>query len=544
MKTAIPGWRSAVRRFLVASFLLALAASSVAAQSTAEPRDTAGGLEIWLPAIRDRLARLSSLDDATLRETGGPLILRVYLDGYEPLETWYGRGARFSSEPLAAALSRGEARFHALMQAADVAALRSGLNVLRATLDTIAVFAEAAPVPKVIGAADVSDAAAAVEAGALAGPARTTEIAGILETLQVAHSRYDADAPADALALVERVYLQWLEPLEPRLPGPLSREIESLIHLRLRPQLARAAVGAEVKATFSTLAVALMKADAVLAGETTFWFAAVNAFVIMVREGLEAVLLIAAMLAYLRGSSASGREERRVFAGAGLGIVATFATWILARTLVPVSGAGRELMEGVTALVAVGVLLWVSHWLFRKTYLHDWKAYLRSRVGTAITSGSALAMAGLAFAAVYREGFETVLFYQALLFDSSPAAVLAGFLPGLLLILGFGVVVLRLGLRLPLKWLFGFTNAILLFLAFTFLGKGIYNLQEAGVFAARPLAWVPDHDVLRQVFGFYPLAETVLAQIGFLTMLTATWLFYVQRRRVTVRPASEVSSGG
>jgi len=320
--------------------------------------------------------------------------------------------------------------------------------------------------------------------------------------------------------------------VEARLPGPVSREVESLIHLRLRPQLARSARGDDVGATFAALYAGLAEADAALAGGTTFWFGAANAFVIIVREGLEAVLLIGAILAWLTGSHAPRRESRRVLAGAGLGIVATFGTWLAARTILPVSGAGRELMEGVTALVAVGVLLWVSHWLFQKMYIHDWKTYLRSKVGEAVTTGSALAMAGLAFAAVYREGFETVLFYQALMFDASAAAVLAGFLPGMALIVGLGVAVLRLGVRLPLRTLFGITNAILLYLAFVFLGKGIYNLQEAGVFAPRPIGWLPDHDVLRQLFGFYPLAETLVAQAAFLTALAATWMFYVVRRRV------------
>lgn len=526
----MPGGRSARGRCLLGCLLLTLGGQSVAGQSSGQSVQTrAGGLEIWLQAVRENLAGVAQLEDASLEPTGASIIVRAYLDWFEPLESWYGPGAPHASQPLASALSRGETRFHALMQATGPLAMRSRLFALRATLDTIADLAEAAPVPKRLTGGDMPT-GDEDERRAIAGPARTSEIASILETLSVARTRHDAGAAAEALELVERVYLQSFEPLEPRLPGPVSRKIESLIHLRLRPQLARAAPAADVDATFLALRAALLDADAALAGETTFWFAAVNAFVIIVREGLEAVLLIAAILAYLKGSNAPRREKRRVFAGAGFGIVATFATWMLARTFVPVSGAGRELMEGVTALVAVGVLLWVSHWLFQRTYLHDWKTYVRSRVGQAVTTGSALAMAGLAFAAVYREGFETVLFYQALLFDSSAAAVLAGFLPGLLLIIGLGTGVLRLGVRLPLRMLFGLTNGILLYLAFVFLGKGIYNLQEAGMFAARHLSWLPDHDLLRQLFGFYPTAETVLAQAVYLTLLAGTWFIYVQRR--------------
>jgi high-affinity iron transporter len=335
------------------------------------------------------------------------------------------------------------------------------------------------------------------------------------------------------------MYLQGFEPIEARLPGDVVREIESLIHLTLRPQLARGAREADVRASFAALNAGLARADTALASGGSFWFTAVNAFAIIVREGLEAVLLVAAMLAYLSGVGAERKAKQHIWMGVAVGLVATVATWVVARTLIPVSGAGRELMEGVTALLAVVVLVYVSNWLFQKTYIHDWKVYIRERMGRAVTTGSALAMAGLAFAAIYREGFETVLFYQALLFDGHSAAVFAGFAPGLVLILLIGTVIIRLGTRLPLKRVFAITNGILVWLAFVFLGKGLYNLQEAGLFAPRPIGWMPDHEALRQFLGFYPLAETVLAQLAFVAFIVFTWMFY--RRRIarlrTLAPA-------
>jgi high-affinity iron transporter len=206
--------------------------------------------------------------------------------------------------------------------------------------------------------------------------------------------------------------------------------------------------------------------------------------------------------------------------------------------LIPVTGAGREWLEGVTALVAVGVLLYVSHWIFRKTYLHDWKKYLSQQVNRAIGTGSGLAMAGLAFAAVYREGFETVLFYQALMFDGGPGPVLAGFAPGFLLIVLVGFAIVKLGARLPLRAVFAVTNAILLYLAFVFLGKGLYNLQEAGVFSPRPVGWLPDSELLRQFGGLYPVQQTLTAQGLFLALLVTTWAIYRLRMARTPTPAS------
>ncbi len=530
------------------ALLLALGLTAVATSGRQVPgRETSAvrtesgstGLVPWLRNADAGLASVSVLSDADLERTGVGTVLRIYLDAYEPLESWYGTGARYGVAPLAPMVARGEARFHALLQAQHAAEIRSRLAELRATLDTIAELGRSSGVPGWLSVSAVRDGGAARGISAELRAARTAEISAILASLHEAESRWEAGDAAGALSVVEQTYLQQFEPLEARLPGPLSRQVESLIHLRLRPELARASEEADVHATFLSLYASLADADAALAGGTTFWFGAANAFVIIVREGLEAVLLIAAIVAYLTGARAPKRDTRRVFAGAGLGVFATFLTWLGARTILPVSGAGRELMEGVTALVAVGVLLWVSHWLFQKTYIHDWKAYLRSKVGQAATTGSAVAMAGLAFAAVYREGFETVLFYQALLFDSSSAAVLAGFVPGVVLMAVLGIGVLRLGVRLPLRLLFGITNGILLYLAFVFLGKGIYNLQEAGVFAPRPIGWLPDHDVLRELFGFYPLAETILAQIAFLTLIVATGAFYLIRRRMLAVGAAQ-----
>ena len=108
-------------------------------------------------------------------------------------------------------------------------------------------------------------------------------------------------------------------------------------------------------------------------------------------------------------------------------------------------------------------------------------------------------------------------------------------LPGLVLISIVGVLIIRAGARLPLKQMFGVTNAILVYLAFVFVGKGLYNLHEAGVFAARQLP-LPDVQILELVFGWYPLLETTVAQAAYLTLIAATFIFY--RRRLAVATAN------
>ncbi|MGH7501178.1 MAG: FTR1 family iron permease [Longimicrobiales bacterium] len=504
---------------------LGLATAGVGGQEPA--RAPVAGLDGWLTAIDGGIRDLLNEEGASA-ETWTASVLRLYLDQYEPLEAWYGPQRPHGAPELSAIVMRGESRFHALLQAREVSEQRASARLLLADVAAIRAEAREAGVPLVPTAPVES-----VEAGGRAirpEQARTEEVRGMLVALGESRAAHEGGDAASALAGIESMYLQGFEPLEARLPGEIVRDVETLIHLTLRPQLARGAPDSEIAATFSALNAGLARVDEALAGGHSFWFTAVNAFAIIVREGLEAVLLVAAMLAYLTGLGAEQKARRRIWMGVVAGLVATLGTWVVASTLIPVSGANRELMEGVTALVAVAVLVYVSNWLFQKTYIDDWKAYLRERVGRAVTTGSAFAMAGLAFAAVYREGFETVLFYQTLLMDDHSVAVFAGFAPGLVLILLTGTAIIRLGVKLPLKNVFAITNGILVWLAFVFLGKGLYNLQEAGLFAPRPIRWLPDHEALRQLFGFYPLAETVLAQSVFITFIAFTWLFY--RRRI------------
>jgi high-affinity iron transporter len=218
-----------------------------------------------------------------------------------------------------------------------------------------------------------------------------------------------------------------------------------------------------------------------------------------------------------------------VYGGAIAGLALTFVTWGAARTLIPISGGNRELLEGITALVAVVVLLYVSHWIFRRTYMREWKEFIESGMKKAVVTGSGFALASLSFAAVYREGFETVLFYEALLVDQPGSSVALGFFAGALVIAFAGVAIIRAGVKLPLKMVFGATTIVLLVLSVAILGKGLYNLQEAGVFSPHPLEWLPSSELLGTVFGFYPLAETVLAQLALVTLVVGMYLVYRRR---------------
>lgn len=504
-----------------------------------------GGLRVWVADIRAGLEEVVAQAEAADFGSARDRALQLYIGRQEYIEIFYGAGGQLVSDEdraLAAAVKDSEARFHALLQLLNERPepspdrVTAAVTAVRAEHERVLREAEAAGVPPAPPEQATGESVPEGPALPVArGEARTPEVRAILEKLAAAERAYRAGDVPSALAWVEEAYLEQFESVEARLPAASVRRVERLIHLELRPRISRGAPTRDVERTLGAIRGELSAVDARLAGGMSFFFGAVNGFVIIVREGLEAVLLIAAVLAYLARIDSEKRHRRRIYAGVAAGVAASAATWVIARTLVPIGGAHRELLEGITALLAVGVLIYVSNWLFQRTYIHDWKEYLKGKVGEAVTTGSALAMAALAFAAVYREGFETVLFYQALLFQAGAGAVLSGFLPGLLLIVVLAVAIIRLGVRLPLRRLFGATNAVLVYLAFVFLGKGLYNLQEAGLFAPRPLPWMPDHEALRQLLGLYPVAETWLAQAAFLVLLAATYLYYRRRQAELAR---------
>ena len=499
------------------------------------------GLPEWLSAVEAGLADVAKSAEAGDLARARSQAMQIYLDHYEVIEGWYGPGGRYAALPLSSAISSTEAAFHVLLKSDSPREIANTAATLRADVRALQRMAVDAKVPLY---PDVRISAEASSSARL-GPLQTAEIKSIAALLQQAEIAYAGGDRNSALKLVEELYLEGFEPLESRLPSDIVSGIEQVIHLQLRPALKSNSGVASVRAGFAELNVRFGAADAFLARGGSFWFGAFNSLIIIVREGLEAVLLIGALLAYLTATRASAQDRRRIWLGAAGGIAASFVTWVAAMTIIPLGGASRELVEGITALIAVAVLLYVSHWLFQKTYIHDWKQYLRDHLGSAISRRSAFAMMGLSFAAVYREGFETVLFYQALLFDAGGRAVLAGFLPGVLIISIVGWAIIRAGVTLPLKRVFAVTNSILLYLAFVFLGKGIYNLQESGAFSAHPIPWLPSHPALQQVFGFYPLIETVGAQLALASVLVLALLFYRRVMRnglVGAKPAKPLAA--
>ena len=196
-------------------------------------------------------------------------------------------------------------------------------------------------------------------------------------------------------------------------------------------------------------------------------------------------------------------------------------------------------MITATMVVATMVLFYVSYWLLSKMEVVKWNHFVKSKVNDALTSGSSLALASAAFLAVYREGFETVLFYKALFFtvgrDESGMPIVAGILLGAAILVGVYVAISRFGVRLPLKPFFGVTSAFLYYMAFVFAGKGVAELQGGGVLPTTILSWAPRMPGL----GIYPTVESLLAQGVLVILLFAAliWNFVIEPRRQNSGPA-------
>ena len=313
-------------------------------------------------------------------------------------------------------------------------------------------------------------------------------------------------------------------------PG-LATQLETAF-ASLRTRAAGGATPAELDALRRPLDAGLESAERALGDQDSPFNLFVQSFIIMLREGLEAILIVGALMTFLVKMGAS-RRRRDIHVGVGAAIGASLLTAIALETVFVLSAAHREALEGATMVVATAVLFYVSYWLLSKMEVVKWNKFVKSKVQDALDSGSALALASAAFLAVYREGFETVLFYKALFVAGAAGGtmpIVGGILAGSVVLVGVYIAINRFGVRLPLKPFFAVTSAFLYYMAFVFAGKGIAELQEGGLVGTTVLSWAPRAPAL----GIYPTAESLGAQglLLLLALVALVWNFVLEPRRV------------
>jgi high-affinity iron transporter len=358
--------------------------------------------------------------------------------------------------------------------------------------------------------------------------------AEIAQRGDAAMTRYEPDNGVDTADVFSDIYFDVFEGsgMEAIIgindPGSKS-ELESLfssvigLATRARPR-------AEVSRSWEKLRTRIERVAVDVAGKEAggFWTTLLQSFLILLREGFEAILVITALTTYLRRQ---GEDEKLpfIYHGVGWALAASVLTAVLISVVFEVSGTVQEALEGMTLLIAAGVLFYVSYWLISKREAARWQAYIRAKMNKALSRGSTLALGFAAFLAVYREGAETVLFYQAMAGQANGryGALFIGIVLALMALGSVYWLMREASFRLPVGLFFTLTAGLLYYLAISFAGSGVLELQAADWVGITPLEWVPRIPWL----GLYPSMETVFAQLVLLVPLPVALGHWAWQRR-------------
>lgn len=335
-----------------------------------------------------------------------------------------------------------------------------------------------------------------------------------------------ADDRQRASELALSAYLDGFEPIEPALTASdrtLMERIEGLMgEYRAAVQSGESAEALSDRV--QVLDGLLDDAQAALSPDATNSLSTLlGAATILLREGIEALLIVVAMIAFLRKAD---RMEVMPYVHAGWvgALVAGFLTWVVATWVIGISGASRELTEGFGSVFAAVVLLSVGIWMHGKAQADHWQRYIREKMSKALSGGSAWFLFVLAFVVVYREVFETILFYAALWHQGNGGPILVGALGACVGLAAIAWAMLRYSRRLPIGKFFTYSSWLMAVLTVVLAGKGISALQEAGIVGIAPLRAVPRLSLV----GLFPTAQTVAAQIA---MVAALALGFALNRR-------------
>lgn len=338
-------------------------------------------------------------------------------------------------------------------------------------------------------------------------------------------------AGAGSVAL--RAYLEGIEPVEPKMranwPG-FVEEIESLMS-EYRSSLNKKESITKIEIQKKAISQKLKEAQTLFSEKKMSPGVAFGAaFSIFLREGFEAVLIIIVLLSILRAMGES-QAIKWVHFGWIFAVIVGVVGWFASGILLSMSGLNRELLEGGISLLAVAVLLYVGFWLHRYSEIKKWRAFLEAKLRRGLTKGSYLALALVAFMAVFREAFEVILFLRAIWIDLDPSGQTiagSGVLSSFLLLGGLSYFVVRESRKLPLGILFQVCSWTMIVLAFILAGKGVHSLQEAGLIPASTVALNFRFDLV----GIYPSMQTLSAQA--FVVLMFLWVLLNERRAILI----------
>lgn len=352
-------------------------------------------------------------------------------------------------------------------------------------------------------------------------------------------SLYEKGEAAAARAQVQDSYFDVFEAsgmearvgaMDPAFKARLERHFTTMVS-----QMKKGVPPADVQGTLQALTIDLDRAVNLLGrGSDSPWALFTYSLLIIVREGFEAILVITAIIAFL---VKTGHKDKLkvIYNGVIVALVLSLVTAALVKWIFKASAASQEVLEGITMLVAAVVLFTVSYWLISKAEAQKWMSFIQDKVSSSLSSGSLKALWFAAFLAVYREGAETVLFYQALMAGQSSSGITAcllGFGVGCVLLVAMYLVMRYGAIKLPIRPFFIVTSAVIYYMAFVFAGKGVMELIEGKVIDPSLVSWFPTIPIL----GVYPYWETLLPQMA----LVIAALIGIA---VAMKPSSAVTHG-
>ncbi|NQX64708.1 FTR1 family iron permease [Paenibacillus alba] len=261
-----------------------------------------------------------------------------------------------------------------------------------------------------------------------------------------------------------------------------------------------------------------------LAAKTSYTM--LDATTILLREGLEALLVVIALLGFLNKSGHSDKKKW-IWYGVGSGLLVSVALGVVVQQLFSASAFGNNnfLIAGCTGIFAAVMLLYMSYWLHSKSSVSNWQQYIRDQSVKALATGSLVSLSLLAFLAVFREGTETALFMIGMASSISLSSLLGGIAIGVVILLIVSFLILKIGLKIPMRPFFLVSSFFVFYLCFKFAGMGVHGLQLAGYLPATTASWLPSWDVI----ALYPTLESAIPQ--FILLLSAVFAVLWDRRK-------------
>ncbi|TPF93170.1 iron permease [Bifidobacterium sp. UTBIF-68] len=384
--------------------------------------------------------------------------------------------------------------------------------------------------------------------------------------LDNAYKAYEQGDGAKGATLVNNAYYQYYEKLgfEKNVMNAISGNRVSEVEYQFKMCRKSMNTGAPLKDTkklIDDLKAMLVKDAGILdggaadqeGGFTKFITSAVGqAFLILIREGLEALLVVAAVIAYLV-KSGNKRFTKWIYVGVLVGLAGSGIIAVIFGLMFGGSGPQQEIMEGICALIAMGMLLWTSNWMLNKSSVEAWNRYIRTKTEAAVASvssqaesgekvafGTVVSLAMLSFLAVFREGAETVIFYESIysMSQDSKGMWTGGIAAAVVLVIIF-LIIRFTSVKIPIGPFFLITSILMSVLVVVFAGGGVHALIEGDALPANYLQGVPTNDWL----GFYPYVETIVAQIIAAIAVIALFVVgFIKQRRLKAGSAPAASN--